>query len=176
MKTLLLLGLILICTYNMIYSQILDTQKVKIKDHTYKVMTTGIDKGKHNIWIERATDSLRYTDLGYEWSERMEIRYDWASMEPLVKEYIAPVIKQSGLSFDKETLFISMVFDLNGNMKELAIQFPEKLKIPMTVVDDFFNAVLSSGIKCSYKKDCPGLKRARFIGVNDVVKLKELQE
>ena len=160
----------------MVYAQKVETKEVKVGDNTYRVIIREQEKEKRSVWIERTTDSLRYTDLGYEWSERMEIRYDWASMEPLVKEYIAPVIKQSGLSFDKETLFISMVFDLNGNMKELAIQFPEKLKIPMTVVDDFFNAVLSSGIKCSYKKDCPGLKRARFIGVNDVVKLKELQE
>ena len=161
----------------MVYAQKVETKEVKVGDNTYRVIIREQEKEKRSVWIERTTDSLRYTDLGYEWSERMEIRYDRASMEPLVKEYIAPVVRQAGLSFDdNETLFISMVFDLNGNMLELAFQFPEKLKIPMTVVDDFFNAVLSSGIKCSYKKDCPGLKRAHFIGVNSVFGLKELQE
>lgn len=177
MKTSLLFGLFLVCAFSTVCAQKREIQEVKIGGNSYKVITIESEKGKRSVWIEKATDSLLYLDPGYQWQESMEIKYDRSDMESLVKEYIAPVVKQARLSFDdKETLFMSIIFDLNGNMKEITINFPGNLDIPMTVVDDFFNAVLSSGIKCTYKKGHLGLKKARFIYVNDVIKLKELQE
>lgn len=170
--------LCIICSVSTVYAQKREIQEVKVGDNTYKVITTERAGGNRRVWIERVTDSLRYLGAGFDWDTSMAIKYDLTDIRQIIKKYIAPVLRQSELNFndDKEKLFVNTIFDLDGNMRELAIQFPEKLKIPMTVVDDFFNAVLSSGIKCTYRKDHPGLRNAKLVYCNTVFSLKELQK
>ena len=164
MKKLFLIIFLFYCVFNSGYTQIQrEIKEERIGNHVYRVIHSNVE-GETSIWIERATDSLRHLDPGFERSRSMKVEYDRDKLNNLTKKYIVPIIKQSGLTFkDNEYLGTICIFDLEGNIREFSMDFPDKLKIPMKIVDDFFNAVLSSGLTVKYNKEHYGWKNANYV-------------
>ena len=176
MKKLFLIIFLFCCVFNSGYTQIQREVEERVGNNVYRIIYIDM-KVRTDIWIERATDSLRHLGPGFKWSKSMNFEYDRDKVEQLVKEYIVPTIKQSEFNFkDSDDLSMTCIFDMDGNIREFSIDFPDKLKIPMEVVDTFFNAVLSSGLKATFKKDHYGLKNANFMYDSRTFRLKQLQE
>ena len=96
-------------------------------------------------------------------------------MKQFVMKYPLSFIKKSTKDIiSQEILGLTCIFDLNGDLQEFAIDFPKELNIPMAVIDELFDTVLSGNIRCTYKKDHPGLKDARFISYSGSYYLEKL--
>ena len=90
-------------------------------------------------------------------------------LTPLVIKYIAPYFKNySGTFKSNETVHIAFYSDMDGNIKEISLVYPDKIGIiPGTVMEAFECEVLKSGVRLGFDKN-----RAEFRGSTYVTQYK----
>lgn len=87
-------------------------------------------------------------------------------LDKLVKEHIAPYFKKHKGDFDSSTgLKISLFSDINGKIQDVRIAYPREIGIlPISVIENFEQAVLSSCVKLEFDNQKREFKGSTWVG------------
>ncbi len=135
-------------------------------------------QGKNNIYIQRNTSFLYvvynknniFTKstpayLHFEHTPPVKIG-NKSVLDQLVRTYLSPYFKKYQGRFDTITfLNISLFSDINGKIKDVLIAYPREIGIlPISVIEDFEQAILSSSVKLDFNKQLREFQGSTWVG------------
>ncbi len=147
---------ILLSFSNTVFAQL--SQEIKGKNNTYiqrNAPSLYIVYNKNNIFTKSTPAYLLY-----EHPPKVNIGNKQV-LDQLVKEYLSYYFKKYEGQYKTTTaLNISLFSDINGKIKDVLIAYPREIGIlPISVIEDFEQAILNSSIKLEFDT-----KRREFEG------------
>lgn len=96
---------------------------------------------------------------------------DMALFKSIVKETLSETIKKVKIS-EWENIDISMVSDLNGNIKDVYFTYKVRLNIPITILEQLEKRIKEE-CRLSFDKNLPALSHANYVSLDYPVFLQE---
>ncbi len=127
--------------------------EVKGNNNTYIVFNTG---RIYSIWNKN--NVLRNSDPIYLLNNEVipPITVDNSgNLTPILSKYLVPYFqKYSGTIDSYDTLYLVFYSDMDGNIKEIKLMYPNKIGIiPGTVMESFECEILKSGVRLNFNKN-----------------------
>ncbi len=87
-------------------------------------------------------------------------------LDQLIKEYLSYYFKKFTGDYDTSVhLNISLFSDINGKIKDVLIAYPREIGIlPISVIEDFEQAILSSSVKLDFNKQLREFQGSTWVG------------
>ncbi len=138
--------------------------KVEIKGNNKTYI--GFNTGRlYDIWNQNNVLLNSYpTYLNYEVTPPITVN-DSEKLTPIFSKYLVPYFKKYSGTFDSyDTLYLVFYSDMDGNIKEIKLIYPNKIGIiPGTVMDAFECEVLKSGVRLGFDKNRTEFKGSTYV-------------
>ena len=157
--------LLLLAGFN-ITAQLVSVEEVKGIDSTFIK-----EESKHSFHIRNKNNVLRFVDsyfieyaqLGGQLPEI--IINNKGELDVYVRVFIAPFFKMADREFSLNEMFsIDIYADQNGNIKELEINYPKDVDIPIAAIEQFENAIRTSNLRLVFDKTHKAFAISPWIG------------
>jgi len=97
-------------------------------------------------------------------NQEIDISIDRPLLDSYVKKILSPHFRGNTGNFrDLESVMVDLYSDIEGNIKEISICYPEEVKIPYSTIETFEKTLLNGDLKLAFDKSLWVYKEATWV-------------
>jgi hypothetical protein len=147
-------------------------------------------KGNHEVYINAEQGNYIFVynkrnTLMHTYSSYLEtmrygnkyISFDKTLLDSYIEKILSPHFGGKSTTFTKDIyMSVSLFADIDGNIKEIGIDYPKELKIPSYVIEKFEKTVLKGELKLIFDKNLTFFRDATWVSIPTYYKAEKLRK